>query len=685
MRGKILSTLALIIGCANAIKTSRSSKIQLLAQSVSQQITNERGYTCTTAIDNIQKWNQPNLKGIIENFSIYWNDTDFKPNPESIAWRNTNFTKGKVDMYADYPWRKLSDICENCTLFGSSDKENVGDTVQGFLGDCYFVAPLAAVAADEERFKRIFVNQHVNNAGIYAFNVYIRGIPKIVVIDDYVPYARLEKLPAFTRVHSDWALWPALLEKAWAKVNGNYEKIASGNQFETFQFLLNIPTIRKQSVNTMNTTVAWNLVIKALDSGFIIGAQPGGSTGKKDTDSCQFNLPCAHAYSILSYHIITTAEGKQISLIKFKNPHGNDGEFSGKWADKNGIWNTIGKNGITYAKQIDMAVKSDGIHYLEDFEIPMTFSDLDFGQYRKGWVSSYYDKQNDTQASVTNPAKYRFTLTEATPLYIRVLNTEPRMYSLKCKTPKIQEIRLRPLDAVNDAKTLKYYDDYPGTIDQSNAPLQPGTYEISYLPSFDQCETRDYTVLIYAPKEIIITDVNNKTSFKPSEHDYKSANLKSLVPDQNENLWTTLYQRPVKGQSEIYLTGDLKKDMIRAKQSKYFNLEINDTLKTYQGYMRSKLNVKGKEMREMIVVVGLFDKDAEFNGTISNYLDLDAVYQFSHGNENCQVQVDKSTSPAMQKIICTCLISVQAPARQECTLASLHTTDKGLTMNPRRT
>jgi len=88
---------------------------------------------------------------------------------------------------------------------------------------------MAAVAEDEERFKKIFVNKEKNNAGLYAFNVYVRGIPRIVVVDDYVPFDRISKQPIFTKTSGDWSLWPSLLEKAWAKVNGNYERIGGGS------------------------------------------------------------------------------------------------------------------------------------------------------------------------------------------------------------------------------------------------------------------------------------------------------------------------------------------------------------------------------------------------------------------------------------------------------------------------
>jgi len=54
------------------------------------------------------------------------------------------------------------------------------------LGDCYFLGGIASVAEDEERIKRVFINEQTNSAGIYAFNVFIRGLPTIVTVDDQI-------------------------------------------------------------------------------------------------------------------------------------------------------------------------------------------------------------------------------------------------------------------------------------------------------------------------------------------------------------------------------------------------------------------------------------------------------------------------------------------------------------------
>ena len=84
------------------------------------------------------------------------------------------------------------------------------------------------------------MTKNANPAGIWAFNVYIRGVPTVVTIDDWLPTFR--KKAIFGQISTDGSLWPALMEKLYAKVNGNYENIEAGFHAEAMRFLLSIPT-----------------------------------------------------------------------------------------------------------------------------------------------------------------------------------------------------------------------------------------------------------------------------------------------------------------------------------------------------------------------------------------------------------------------------------------------------------
>lgn len=62
--------------------------------------------------------------------------------------------------------------------------------------------------------------------GIFAIQLYIRGRPWVVTIDDYLPHYNGALI--FEKQGANSNFWASLLEKAFAKVMGNYENINYG-------------------------------------------------------------------------------------------------------------------------------------------------------------------------------------------------------------------------------------------------------------------------------------------------------------------------------------------------------------------------------------------------------------------------------------------------------------------------
>jgi hypothetical protein len=85
---------------------------------------------------------------------------------------------------------------------------------------------IAAITEFPERANNLLATPYKNPAGVIAFNVWVRGLPTILVVDDYVPVGNSG--PAFAKLGTDGSTWVMSLEKAWAKLNGNYERIQSG-------------------------------------------------------------------------------------------------------------------------------------------------------------------------------------------------------------------------------------------------------------------------------------------------------------------------------------------------------------------------------------------------------------------------------------------------------------------------
>lgn len=71
-----------------------------------------------------------------------------------------------------------------------------------------------------------WLTKSFNSAGVLAVQLYIGGVPTTITIDDYLPYYNNQLI--FNRKGPENDLWGVMLEKVWAKINGNYENINFG-------------------------------------------------------------------------------------------------------------------------------------------------------------------------------------------------------------------------------------------------------------------------------------------------------------------------------------------------------------------------------------------------------------------------------------------------------------------------
>ena len=66
------------------------------------------------------------------------------------------------------------------------------------------------------------------------------GRPITVVVDEWIPCR--DGQPAFSRAHGP-EIWVILLEKAWAKIHGSYERIKHSHAHLAMQDLTSAPSI----------------------------------------------------------------------------------------------------------------------------------------------------------------------------------------------------------------------------------------------------------------------------------------------------------------------------------------------------------------------------------------------------------------------------------------------------------
>lgn len=266
-----------------------------------------------------------------------------------------------------YVWKRLSDVynIKDLNVIKEIKGESLcKDVLQGELGDCYYLSVLAALAENPVRIKNLIPQTAISPKGVYEALVYLHGESTRIVLDDFFPFIDfpgMEPQVAFAGINQETKnIWPLILEKAWAKCNLSYEDIAAGNSAEAFEFLTPAPF--DTYYHNADTKKLFDMIQDALEKEYLIVSDITDTANSCLDYLSKIGLVTNHAYSIIDTAVLTDKHGKEIRLIKVRNPWGTN-EWLGDWSDNSNKWTD------QFKEQVGLEQKEDGIFWIcyEDF------------------------------------------------------------------------------------------------------------------------------------------------------------------------------------------------------------------------------------------------------------------------------------------------------------------------------
>jgi hypothetical protein len=132
-------------------------------------------------------------------------------------------------------------------------------------------------------------------------------VPITIVIDDLLPISRAIE-PIAGKVGIDGSLWGLLLEKAIAKLHGDYSALISGSINQGFQDLLGSPSYLSPMTHFQDKDTLWSLLTRIDLKKAIVVTSWDNST--------LIGLETNIHYTIID--LIEPQPGKQ--LVKLRNP-----------------------------------------------------------------------------------------------------------------------------------------------------------------------------------------------------------------------------------------------------------------------------------------------------------------------------------------------------------------------------
>ncbi|CAB1442712.1 unnamed protein product [Pleuronectes platessa] len=228
-------------------------------------------------------------------------DDSFEALPSSLGFKELGPSSYKV---RGVTWKRPTELTSNPKFIVENATRT--DICQGALGDCWLLAAIASLTLNKQVLTRVVPHDQSfdkNYAGIFHFEFWQFGEWVDVVVDDRLPTKDGELLFVHSEEGSEF--WSALLEKAYAKINGCYEALSGGSTIE----------------------------------GSLLGCSIDITSSSDSEAVTSRKLVKGHAYSLTGAEQVEY-NGDMVQLIRIRNPWGQV-EWNGDWSDSSRNWRYV--------------------------------------------------------------------------------------------------------------------------------------------------------------------------------------------------------------------------------------------------------------------------------------------------------------------------------------------------------
>ncbi|KAK2899830.1 calpain-5-like [Channa argus] len=288
-------------------------------------------------------------------------------------------------------WKRPREICKDPRLF--VDGISTRDLHQGSLGNCWMLAAFSCLASEPSLWKKV-IPEHMDQdwnpkrpelyAGIFHFRFWRLGHWTDVVVDDRLPVSS-DGVLLFCRSATPREFWSALLEKAYAKLNGCYEALEGGNTAEAlidFTGGVSEPLSLDRealSLHSDQRRTFFQTLAKAHECKSLITCSIRPAEGETVESVMDCGLVRGHAYGItavkkvrLCEKLLKTSGMSRLFMVRMRNPWGTT-DWTGDWSQGSQQWQQMSR---AEREKMGLSIRDVGEFWMDFEDFCRYFTDV---------------------------------------------------------------------------------------------------------------------------------------------------------------------------------------------------------------------------------------------------------------------------------------------------------------------
>ncbi|CAL2027811.1 unnamed protein product [Caenorhabditis brenneri] len=314
--------------------------------------------TKSEVLDKCEKSVQLFLKDFSPDDIFY--DGEFEPSDGSTDWDK----HGTIKHYKSIRDNNSPRVFLNPYPFNAQ---------QGFIGDCWLLAPLMTIARRRSLLEQILPNHNQKYSlrhGIFLVRLFFNEKWEVVVVDGHFPIRENNCMWVARLIYRE--LWPCIIEKAVAKLFGGYHKLRANKVHRAFRIITGASCEAYLIHFDGDLDLLWKKLKEILSLGFLMACSPGGGRNYEIYKS--MNLSVRHPHAILNLSIHNGHRLVQLGCT-------NRLRWNGKWSDLP----AYDEQTIKQFKNWEFEESKSQMCWIELGDFRQWFGMLIVCRYREGW------------------------------------------------------------------------------------------------------------------------------------------------------------------------------------------------------------------------------------------------------------------------------------------------------------